>query len=183
MATDQSPPRIRIILTIAFSSLVILVALNFVFRSYFLMMTEQTEHDHLAQPEELMKLRAGEERNLTTSPVPIKKAMAELHMRGREATDALKGLADITPQASDDLGPMVGWVRNQNQVYVDRVNAAASASAAAGAAPPPALLADGGAAPATAGGDAGAPAPATSASSGGTSPKPPTTPPAPAPKH
>src|SRR5580658_8016306 len=98
MATDQSPPRIRIILTIAFSSFVILVTLNYVLRSYFLMMTEQVEHDHLSKPEELIKLRAGEERNLTTSPVPIKKAMAELQARGREGTDALKPLADITPQ-------------------------------------------------------------------------------------
>jgi hypothetical protein len=169
MATDQSPPRIRIILTIAFSSLVILVALNYVFRSYFLMMTEQVEHDHLSKPEELMKLRAGEERNLTTSPVPIKKAMAELQMRGREATDALKPLADITPQQSDDLGPMVGWIRNPNQVYIDRISAAAAAPAAA----PPAS-GDGGAAAPTVGPDAGAPP----------APKAPTSPkPAPGPKH
>jgi hypothetical protein len=169
MATDQSPPRIRIILTIAFSSFVILVTLNFVLRSYFLMMTEQVEHDHLAKPEELIKLRAGEERNLTTSPVPIKKAMAELQMRGREGSDALKPLADITPQQSDDLGPMVGWVRNPNQVYVDRINAAASASAAAPAVPPA--------------GDAGA-APSATPDAGSAPPKAPTSPkPAPAPKH
>jgi hypothetical protein len=124
MATDQSPPRIRIILTIAFSALVILVTLNYVFRSYFLMMTEQTEHDHLAKPEELMKLHAGEERNLTTSPVPITKAMAELAARGREGSDAL-----IAPQQSDDLGPMVGWLKNPNTVYLERMAAAAAAPA------------------------------------------------------
>ena len=48
MATDNSPPRIRIVLTVAFSSLVILVALNYVFRSYFLMMTEEVEHGDMA---------------------------------------------------------------------------------------------------------------------------------------
>ena len=47
MATEQSPPQIRIILTVAFSSVVILGALNSVFRSYFLMMTEEVEHEHL----------------------------------------------------------------------------------------------------------------------------------------
>jgi hypothetical protein len=163
MATDQSPPRIRIILTVAFSALVILVTLNYVFRSYFLMMTEQTEHDHLAKPEELMKLRAGEERNLTASPEPITKAMAELAARGREGSEALKPLADITPQQSDDLGPMVGWLKNPSTVYLERMAAAAEA--------PPA---DAGAA------DAGASAtPATSAT-----PKAPPSPKAPpAPKH
>ena len=49
MATENSPPQIRIILTVAFSSVVILAALNSVFRSYFLMMTEEVEHDHLSQ--------------------------------------------------------------------------------------------------------------------------------------
>ena len=86
MATDNSPPRVRIILTIAFSSLVILFTLNYVFRSYFLMMTEQVEHDHLAVPEQLNKLRAGELKNLTTVPLPIAQAMEQLgHGRMNEA--------------------------------------------------------------------------------------------------
>src|ERR1700756_4679700 len=109
MATDNSPPRIRIILTTAFSSLVILVALNYVFRSYFIMMTEEVEHDHLAKPEELLKLHEGEARNLTSSPLPIAQAMQEL-ARGR-TNDALKQRADLTPEQSPDLGPMVGWIR------------------------------------------------------------------------
>jgi len=62
MATENSPPQIRIILTVAFSSVVILGALNSVFRSYYLMMTEEVEHDHLARPTELIKLREGRRR-------------------------------------------------------------------------------------------------------------------------
>ena len=57
MATESSPPQIRIILTVAFSSVVILGALNSVFRSYFLMMTEEVEHDHLSKPVELLTLQ------------------------------------------------------------------------------------------------------------------------------
>jgi hypothetical protein len=149
MATENSPPQIRTILTVAFSSVVILAALNYVFRSYFLMMTEQVEHDHLAKPEELIKLREGEQRNLNTAPLPIAKAMQELGARGRTNYAAFVPQADITPQPSDDLGPMVGWVRAPNQAVIDQINAAA--------ANPPA---DGGAAPVGASTDAGVPAPA-----------------------
>jgi hypothetical protein len=123
-----------------------------------------------------MKLRAGEERNLTMSPVPIKKAMAELSARGRESTDALKAIADITPQPSDDLGPMVGWIQNPNEAYIDRAAAAAAA--------PSATTTDGGAAPATAPGtasDAGS-SPAAATTDAG-APKAPATPKAPGPKH
>ena len=147
MATDNSPPRIRIILTTAFSSLVILVALNYVFRSYFVMMTEEVEHAHLAKPEELLKLHEGEARNLTSSPLPIAQAMQEL-ARGR-TNDALKQRADVTPEQSPDLGPMVGWIRAQNPVYVER-----AAAEAAQPAPTAAPAGDGGTA--LAAGDAGA---------------------------
>jgi hypothetical protein len=157
MATEQSPPRIRLILTIAFSSVVILGALNSVFRSYFLMMTEQVEHDHLSKPVELEKLREGEKRNLTTSPLPIAQAMMQVAQRGRAGGNS--ALADITPQASNDLGPMVGWVRNPNQAVVDKIN-----QMAANPAPEPAAVGDGGVAAATS--DAG-PKPAAAANDAG----------------
>ena len=155
MATDNSPPRIRIILTIAFSSLVILITLNYVFRSYFLMMTEEVEHDHLAKPEELIKLRAGEMKNLTTSPLPISQAMQELATRGRTNYAAFMSQADITPEQSTDMGPMVGWVRNPNQEVIDAITAAA-----ADAGSPAEVAGDGGATPTAASTDAG-PAPKT----------------------
>jgi len=152
MATDNSAPKIRIILTVAFSSLVILIALNYVFRSYFLMMTEEVEHDHLAKPVELIKLHEGEERNLTTSPLPIQRAMQELAQRGREGSDGLKQYADIKPEPSNDLGAMVGWIRSPNQAVIVAINAAAAAEAGA---PPQAAPTDGGAVPALATSDAG----------------------------
>jgi hypothetical protein len=154
MATEGSPPQIRIILTVAFSSVVILGALNSVFRSYYLMMTEEVEHDHLSKPEELMKLREGEQRNLTGSPLPIGQAMHDLATRGRTNYAAFMPQADITPQQSNDLGPMVGWVRAPNQAVIDSINAAAANA-------PPATAdatGDGGASTAAAASsDAGAP--------------------------
>jgi hypothetical protein len=159
MATDNSPPKIRVILTIAFSSVVILGALNFVFRSYFQMMTDEAQLTHLRPAAELIKLREGEQKNLTSGAVPIDKAIAELAAKGRG--EALK---DIEPQASNDMGPMVGWVRTPNQAIVARLEAeAADASAPA---PAPAMSADGGAAPTSAGTDGGAAPMATDAGAG-----------------
>jgi hypothetical protein len=123
MATDKSAPKIRVILTVAFSSVVILVVLNYVFRSYFLMMTEQVESDHLATPTELLKLHAGEERNLTTSPLPIAQAMKDLATRGRDQ------YADIKPEPSTDMGAMVGWLLAPNQAVIDAMSAADTADA------------------------------------------------------
>jgi hypothetical protein len=151
MATENSPPQIRIILTVAFSSVVILGALNSVFRSYYLMMTEEVEHDHLARPAELIKLREGEKTNLTSAQLPISQAMQMLASRGRTNFAAFKDKdADITPEPSNDLGPMVGWVRAPNQAVIDQINAAA-----ANPPPEPAAAGDAGAAA----GDAGAAAP------------------------
>ena len=123
MATDNSPPKIRVILTIAFSSVVILGALNFVFRSYFQMMTAEANASHLRPPAELIKLREGEQKNLTTGALPIDKAIAELASKGRES----EGLKDIAPQPSNDLGPMVGWLKTPNQAVIDKITAAENA--------------------------------------------------------
>jgi len=145
MATDNSAPKIRVILTVAFSSIVILVALNFVFRSYFLIMTEEVQHDHLWKPVELIKLNEGEERNLTTSPLPIGRAMQQFAQQGRGDANAL-----IKPEPSNDFGAMVGWLQAPNQAALEAMAAAAAAppdagsEADAGAATTGTMPADGG---------------------------------------
>lgn len=146
MATDNSPPKIRVILTIAFSSVVILGALNFVFKSYFQMMTDEAVHAHLRPAAELLKLREGEQRNLTSGAMPIDKAIALLGSKGRDADK------DITPEPSADMGPMVGWVRAPNQAVVDRLTKEAEEAEKADAGAAPTATADGGAATATDGG-------------------------------
>jgi hypothetical protein len=189
MATENSPPQIRTILTVAFSSIVILGALNYVFRSYFLMMTEQVEHDHLAKPEELIKLREGEQRNLNAGPLPIAKAMQELAARGRTNYAAFLSEADITPEQSTDTGPLVGWIRAPNQAALDRITAAAEANPGdsavdGGAAPLAASVDGGGAATRAAAADGGAAAPAPAGSRPPPkAPKAPNAPPTGAPHH
>lgn len=130
MATDNSPPKIRVILTIAFSSVVILGALHFVFHSYFQMMTEEAEHTHQRPAQELLTLREGEARNLASGPMPIGNAIKALaSARDRAA------LKDIEPQQSTDMGPLVGWLKTPNQAMIDALTAAAEDAGPAPAAP------------------------------------------------
>ena len=111
MATDQTPPRIKLILTVAVITPLTLFALKFVFDSYFITMSEAAAHEKLAEPVDLHALRAAEEKNLTTSGVPITAAMMEIG-KGRNE----QGGPDlITPQQSDDLGPMTGWSKLPRQ--------------------------------------------------------------------
>ncbi len=171
MATDNSPPKIRVILTIAFSSVVILAALQFVFASYFQMMTEEAEHSHQRPQEELFKLREGEQKNLTSGPMPLTAAMKAL-ASGREGAAALK---DIEPQPSTDMGPLVGWLKAPNQAVIDRLTAEAEAAekdAGATAAPMAGALGDGGVATDAALGDAGR-APLTPSTDAAAAPTPP----------
>jgi hypothetical protein len=167
MATDNSPPKIRVILTIAFSSVVILGALNFVFQSYFQMMTDEAEHARLRPAAELIKLREGEQKNLSSGAMPIDKAIAELAAKGRES----QALSDIAPQQSNDLGPMVGWIRTPNQAVIDAITAAANAPDAGAA---PEATTDGGAVTdgAAVKGDAGPTTTAPAATDAGVPPKP-----------
>ena len=183
MATDNSPPKIRVILTIAFSSVVILAALQFVFTSYFQMMTEEAEHTHQRPQEELLKLREGEQKNLTSGPMPITAAMKAL-ASGRDGTGAGSAgaaLKDIEPQPSTDLGPLVGWLKAPNQALIDKLTAEAEAAEkdAGGAAAPMAgspgdggVSSDAAGAAAASGGDAGR-APLTPSTDAGAAPTPP----------
>jgi hypothetical protein len=84
--------------------------------------------------------------------------MQQVAQRGRGNPPAL---ADIAPQPSNDLGPMVGWIRNPNPIWIAKSAAAAESPAPAGGA------GDAGAAPASIG-DAGAAAAAARSDGGAT---------------
>jgi hypothetical protein len=104
MATDQSPPRLRIIVTIAIGTVVTLVALKFVFESYYTIVIEDVAASKLVKPDELTALRASEAAKLNNGPaIPIDQAMQQLAAQGR------MGSTLITPQPSDDIGPLTGW--------------------------------------------------------------------------
>lgn len=106
MATDQSPPRVGLIAALAVVTVVSLVGLKFALDSYFTFMAEEAAHEKLAAPEQLTKLRAQEDKNLTSSATPISAAIAQLSQGGRPETG---GPSLIEPKASDDTGAMTGW--------------------------------------------------------------------------
>ena len=147
MASDQSPPRVRPIAITAFVALAILVSLKFVFDSYYLKMFEAEEYEKIGsvQSKDLIALRAAEKRNLTTSAIPIDRAMSML-AKSREQASA--GMADggITPEQSTDTNALIGW-----QKLPQKLTAAELAEGTdAGAATMGGAMTDGGATPALA---------------------------------
>jgi hypothetical protein len=105
MANDNTPPRIRLIVTVTFITVVTLVALKFVFDSYFAYMSDQATHEKLAEPVARRNLAEIEKKHLTGSPLPIEAAMAKLAQGARTDGD----LSDVEPKPSEDNGPLIGW--------------------------------------------------------------------------
>ncbi len=138
MATDNSPPRIKLILVLAISTVVTLFVLKFIFDSYF---TEMMEHEAKAktvEPIEVRTIRAEEDKKLTGSPVPIDKAISDLASKGREASPI------IAPQPSDDTAAQVGWLQGSRALAAKaaegegaKKEAAPAPSSSAAAAPAP----------------------------------------------
>jgi hypothetical protein len=163
MAVDNSPVQNRIIVVVGALVLLLLVGLKFVFDSYFADMTDEVMRSKLVDPVALKEHREAEQKRLTSGPMPIDKAMADLAAKGRSTPDSLG--PDLTPKQSDDLTPMAGWVKLPHEVP----HAAAPAATDAGVTTVPA--ADAGAAPTTAG-DAGAAVPPPAAKDAGAAPAP-----------
>jgi hypothetical protein len=124
MATDNSPPRNKIIFVGAVITVAILVLLKFAFDSYFILMMEGEASAKMAQPEELHALHADEQKKLTTSPLPIDQAMAQV-AKGRD-TNPL-----ITPQPSPDDAPMIGWSKGTRALAATAAGHAAGGETAA----------------------------------------------------
>jgi hypothetical protein len=107
MASDNSPTRNGIIVAIAAGTVVALVGIKFGLDSYFISMTEQTAHEKLVSPEQLILHREAEKKALVAGSMPIESAMSEMTRRGR---DTLSGNGvDLTPRQSEDTGPLTGW--------------------------------------------------------------------------
>lgn len=107
MATDNSPPRLKLIITIGVITVVTLVGLNFILSSYYAYMSDVARHEKLAPPTGLEEHRRTEEAELASAKMPIAKAAEELAKGRRE------GL--IAPQQSDDVGAMTGWSKLPKQ--------------------------------------------------------------------
>ena len=110
---DQSPTQNKLIVTVGLLAVFTLVSLRFIIGSYYISMTEAEAHENLAAPEQLMQLRAEQNKALAQSPVPIDVAMKNLATSGRDNAPAL-----ITPQQSNDLAPLQGWSKLPHEAPV-----------------------------------------------------------------
>lgn len=115
MATDNSPPALKIIVTAAVVTVVSLIGLKYGFDSYFAFMTDEAAKEKIAPTEQLDKLKAEEQKNLTSSPVPITAAMTDLAKSGRSDTT---GPDLVAPKPSEDLGPLTGWTKNPRKFEI-----------------------------------------------------------------
>ncbi len=106
MATDQSPTQNKLIVTIALLAVCTLVSLKFILGSYYISMTEAEAHAEIAPPDDIMKLRADQNKQLQQAAVPIDVAMKNLATSGRDNAPPV-----ISPQQSNDMAPLAGWSR------------------------------------------------------------------------
>jgi hypothetical protein len=136
MAIDNTPPRLRLIATIAFIVVVTLVGLDFVFKSYYAYMSDEAVREKLAPRTDLVNQLAAEKNAFAAAKVPVDQAMAQL-AKGQ------RGI--VTPQPSEDMGPMTGWSKMPKPLPYPEKHAPAPTGADHTTAPP--------------GGDAGAAAP------------------------
>jgi len=113
MATDKSEPRIGIIVTVAVSAIITLVALRAMLSTYFdtEARAEQQRKIGSLKPEALINLRSDAMRRLSTGPMSIEAAMSELAAHGRMGAGP-----DIMPSASRDVAPLQGWVKMPSEV-------------------------------------------------------------------
>lgn len=145
MAIDNTPPRLKLIVTIAVITVVTLFSLDFVFKSYFHTMSDQAQREKIAPTSVRDDQQKAEQAALTSSN--IEQAMASFAKGTRPEA--------IAPTQSDDISPMTGWSKNPkpaptrvplgDALHVDIADAGADASAEGGAG-------DGGANAATDGG-------------------------------
>lgn len=103
MATDNTPPRLKLIATIAVITVITLIGIDFVLQSYFAMMTDEAQRVKLAPTTEREELHKAEQAALTNAAVPLDRAIAEIGKAERPAM--------IAPEQSEDLGPMTGWTK------------------------------------------------------------------------
>jgi hypothetical protein len=137
MAIDNTPPRLKLIATIAIITVVTLIGIDFVLKSYYAMMTDEASREKLAPTSERDTARKAEQAALTGATLPIDQAMGQIAKGTRPEA--------ITPQPSEDLAAMTGWSKLPKPAPTPQPHAAV---------PPPAMAGDGGVMLA---GDGGAP--------------------------
>ena len=101
MAIDNTPPRLKLIATIAILTITTLVFLDFALKSYYGYMTEEANQEKLAKPEDLINQRAAETTSLTNAKVD--QVMGQMGKGPRPDS--------VTPTQTEDMGPMTGWAK------------------------------------------------------------------------
>jgi hypothetical protein len=107
MAIDNTPPRLRLIGTIAVIVIITLISLDFVFKSYYAYMTDEAQREKLAPTTDKTDQRAAEAAALSGAKLPIDQAMAQIAKGTRSEL--------VEPKPSEDLGPMTGWSKLPKQ--------------------------------------------------------------------
>jgi hypothetical protein len=157
MATDNTPPRLRLIVTIATIVVITLVSLDFVFKSYYAYMTDEAKAEKVAPKTALLAQVTLEKSAFAGAKVPVEQAMKEIASGTRPDL--------IEPKPSDDLAPMTGWNKLPKQAPIGATVSPAAGALAADAGAGAMIATDGGAPMAADGGattaplDAGAPKP------------------------
>lgn len=108
MATDNTPPRLRLIGTIAVIVVTTLISLDFVFKSYYGYMTDVAQREKLAPTTAKYDQRAVEAAAFAGAKVPINEAMAEIAKGTRGEL--------VEPKPSEDMGAMTGWSKLPKQL-------------------------------------------------------------------
>ena len=101
MAIDNTPPRLRLIITIAVIVVTTLVSLEFVFKSYYAYMTDEAKLEKTAPKTALLAQITSEKEALGGAKIPLDQAMSQIAKGTRPEL--------IDPKPSDDLAPMTGW--------------------------------------------------------------------------
>lgn len=103
MATDNTPPRLRLIATIAVIVVITLVSLELVFRSYYAYMTDEARAEKIAPKTALLAQTKLEQESFAGAKTPIAQAMTQV------MADTRPDLIEAKP--SDDTGPLTGWAK------------------------------------------------------------------------
>lgn len=133
MAIDNTPPRLKLIVTIAVITIITLVGIDFVLRGYYGYMNDDAQRLKLAPTTALDEQHKAEKAALTSAN--LDQSIAQLAKGSR--TDIVK------PQQSEDIGPMTGWSKMPKPAPTPETGGAGGHATTDGGAP--------------LGGDAGAP--------------------------
>jgi hypothetical protein len=114
MAIDNTPPRLRLIVTIAIIVVITLVGLDFVFKSYYAYMSDEAHREKLAPTTDYNAQVAAEQAAFAGAKMPVDQAIAQLKTR----SDL------IEPKPSDDVGAMTGWSKLPKQAPLPAPGAA-----------------------------------------------------------